>query len=128
MSFGWKLLLELPLELNGRRKAVVLAEPRSWGHQQALGPQRELPSRRWDLRERFVCRNHGETHPLQEYCPERAGEKFTVFLPSHHPTSGPDFLLVKFKWKWMAREPVQCGLLGLVTVIQHRARTGKDGF
>lgn len=27
----------------------------------------------------------------------------------------------------MAREPEHCGLLGLVTVIQHRAGTGKDG-
>ena len=72
-------------------------------------------------------RKPGETHPLQESCPGRAGEKFTVFLPSHHPASDPGLLLVKFKWKWMARDPEQCGLLGLVTVIQHRAGTGKDG-
>lgn len=32
-------------------------------------------------------RKHGETRPLQENCLGKAGEKITVFLPSHHPTS-----------------------------------------
>lgn len=39
-----KLVLELSLELKGQRQAVALTEPRSWGCQQALGPQKELPS------------------------------------------------------------------------------------
>lgn len=61
MSLGSKLLPELPLKLNRQRKAVVLTEPRSWGRQQPLGPQRELAQ--------------PEVRPRGEVCPVESMEK-----------------------------------------------------